>query len=366
MSLSIKRWSSILSGVTACCAFFLGLVMVSACSTDDQTKPLKPLRVATGNCEPFVGEKLPHNGPIAEMISTILVDMGYAPKFKFYDWPMVEVHLKTGYPGLAFPYIKSEERVEDGFQFSDPLYTFEYVLFYRKDRAQEFSSIITLEEIKSRGLKIGRIRGYAKIPSITGDESYVQVSSAAEGFQMLRRSSDGNGSSGKKIDFLLESKAVGLRSLSSRDIAEDKDEFRYLGDNGNRELVSKTSLRIMLSSKAHNSILEKINGSINDNKNQELFDSLRERIGGGTQYAAFLSAENGKAIYGYTSPTERERGFLLPRNTKVLVVKWGVAYTKALDIKNEEQAGDKSRVKLLSGPLRGKVVWVDNDYLTLE
>ena len=121
----------------------------------------------------------------------------------------------------------------------------------------------------------------------------------------------------------------------------------------------------MLSPKSDDVLREKINASINDVKNQEFFDSLRTRIGGRVQDTAFLSAAVDKAIYGYKSASEANKGFLLPRNTKVLVVEWGGSYTAAMDRNNKEQSGDRSRVKLLSGPLRGKIVWVNNEHITL-
>lgn len=347
-----------------CC--FFALMTVNGCSSSDQIKPLKPVRVATGNWEPFVGENLPHNGPLAEMISTVLVDLGYVPEFKFYDWPMVEIHLKTGNPGLAFPYIKSNDRLKEGFQYSDPLYTFEYVLFYHKDREKEFSLLTSLDQIMKKGLHIGRIRGYTKLPAISDKNTYIPVSSTVEGFQLLRKSATGSVSKTKKIDFLLESKIVGLRTLKSQDISQDKDEFKYLGQNGKPELISKASLRVMLSPKYDETLVKKINKAIHNPDNQQIFDSVSERIKATSLDTAYLSANVDKAIFGYKNAENNGARYLLPRNSRVLVVKWGSAYTEAVDSNSNDQVENRSLVKLLSGPLRGKLVWVNNVHITLE
>jgi hypothetical protein len=298
------------------------------------------------------------------MMSTILIDLGYVPEFKFYDWPLAEIHLETGYPGLAFPFIKSKERVEKGFRFSDALHTFDYVLFYHKDREQTFSSITALKDIQDKGLKIGRLRGYAKLASLLHDKNYIEIPNAATGFQMLQTGNDGIVQKGKQIDFLLESKAVGLAALESSQISYDKDDFRFLGQDGRGELISRVSLRVMISPKLDASILHKINLSIKENK--EFFDSLRTRTGSNDQVMAFLAAPVGEIIYGYGGKAASTGKFMIPQNSSVLITEWGQAYSvDALDNHLASVPG-RTQVKLLSGPLKGKVVWVGSQYITLE
>lgn len=334
-------------------------VQLVSCSADNQVKPLKPLRVATGDWAPFVHHQLPHNGPLAKMVSTVLADMGYVPEFRFYDWPMTEIHLKAGYPVIAFPYIESEERKRKGFRFSKPLYNFEYVLFYHYSRATEFSSLRNFKDIVDKNLKIGRIRGYAKLKEISDDASYVEVVSANAGFNQLRTDSK-NG----KIDFLLESKRVGLNLLNSSVVASDRDVFRFLGQEGHKELVSRESLKIMLSPKLNKAILDSINSSIDKPDNKAFFDSLSQSIGVAEPDIAILTGTAGKAITGYSNISRDESSFTIPHNTRVLVLDWGKGF---LMVDGAKPSGmDMSQVKLLDGPLRGKVVWVENRYLTIE
>ncbi|MCU7807381.1 MAG: transporter substrate-binding domain-containing protein [Candidatus Thiodiazotropha sp. (ex Semelilucina semeliformis)] len=356
---------TILTSSITCLAVFLSLSIIAGCSSEDQVNPLKPLRVATGNWQPFVGEELPHGGPLATMISTIFVDLGYVPEFQFYDWPMVEIHLETGYPSLAFPFIKSDERVAKGFRFSNPLHTFDYVLFYHKDRAEEFSTIESFGDLHDMSLKIGRIRGYAKLTSISGDDDYVEVPSAVAGFGMLRRSKHDNTEDGKRIDFLLESKSVGLDILKSRHVASDKGDFMFLGQAGREELISKVSLSIMVSPKMDASILSEINDAIEGNK--RFFDGLRSKMVASNESEANLVSPTGTTIFAYEGRLSDNASFIIPRNSQVLIVEWGEAYTNELHSNSSEFIGfGKSQVKLLNGPSKGRVVWVKNEYISLR
>lgn len=353
--------------VLALGALCLSLGILVGCSSDDQVKPLKPLQVATGNWEPFVGEHLPHNGPLAEMVTTILGDFGYAPEFQFYDWPMVEKQLERGYPALAFPFIESEERKnERGFVFSEPLQVVDYVLFYHKDREAEFSSISSMQDIVDRELKIGRIRGYAKLSAIQGEENYIEAPSAVSGFKMLRRNKHDDGLGGKKIDFLLESRIVGQDILEGEHIDHDKDDFMYLGQAGPTGLISKVNLCIMLSAKLDKDVTAAINESINSPKNREFFENLREKTAHSRPETALLSAPRGKLIYGYARESSDAEVIVIPQNSRVLIMKWGNVYTAANNRVMEDVDPGVSQVKLLNGPLKGKVMWVSGRNITLE
>jgi hypothetical protein len=57
---------------------------------------------------------------------------------------------------------------------------------------------------------------------------------------------------------------------------------------------------------------------------------------------------------------------MIVRNSRVLVNQWGSRYTVAADNNNPPAAAGRSRVKLLSGPASGKVVWVEDRFITLE
>jgi ABC-type amino acid transport substrate-binding protein len=340
------------------------LVYLPSCSSDEQVKPLKPLRVATGEWEPFVGENLPHSGPLAVMVSTILHDLEYVPEYQFFDWNVVEIHLESGYPGFAFPIIISEDRKNKGFSFSEPLHTFDYVLFYKAQRKDEFQSLQSLKQVADAGYKIGRIRGYAKLDAIKSNQAYIEVPTAIAGFEDLADSPQQKAGNEQKIDFLLESKTVGLGILESSHIANDKNDFLYLGQNGRDQLISRASLGLMLSQKVNPELLEKINNSIL--KNKKFFDSLRSRTNATTGATGYLSADDDQLIRGCASLICSDSGILIPRYSRILIVEWGAAYKQPLPATSDSVQAARSHVKLLNGPMRGKLLWVDTKHINLE
>lgn len=351
--------------LTVCEIALITCFIVMGCSSENQVKPLKPLHVGTGNWEPFVGQSLPHYGPVAEMLTNILVDLEYVPEFKFYDWPMVEIHLAAGYPSIAFPFIESKERKKKGFRFSDPLLEFDYVLFFHKKRLREALSLQSLDELMKLDGRIGLIRGYAKLAE-TPDKAYKEVSSTIAGFNQLR---DGEG-----IYYLLESKIVGLRLLEGRYLPDDKNDFMFLGQSNmqtsqeNLSFINKVALRIMLSPKLNPDIINDINDKIKSNKKKPFFHNLENQIMSGNKSSetGYLVSGNHETIYGYLSESDNSQMFALPGKSKVLVIKWGSAYLREIKKTREEIKGGRSKVKLLNGPLRGKVMWVNNRFITLE
>ncbi len=360
----MKLYPDIMIRPMTICILCMICFLTIGCSSENQVKPLKPLHVATGNWEPFVGKNLPHHGPLAEMLSAILVDLHYVPEFKFYDWPMAEIHLESGYPSIAFPYIKSQERIDKGFRFSMPLLKFKYVLFYHKDRYKKAKSITSLNELKNIQGRIGLVRGYAKIPD-TPSRAYREISSTIAGFNQLR---DG------KIDYLLESKNVGLGLLESQYLPDDKNDFMYLGQPDGPhaperlEFISEVALRIMLSPKLKPSILADINEAIMKNKDTVFFQSLERlmKTNANSLDTGFIDTTDNETIYGYFKSSSSKAGCIIPRNSKVLITEWGTAYFEQAKNSYDETGAGRSRVKMLNGPLKGKVMWVNNQHLIIE
>lgn len=341
---------------------FLFLV---GCSSDEQVKPLKPLHVATGNWQPFVGQNMDHYGPMAEMMTTILVDLHYVPEFKFYDWPIAESHLAAGYPSIGFPFIKSSAREESGFRFSEPLVEFDYVLFFYKKHQKQASQIKSLDELMKLKGRIGLIRGYAKLAN-TPDDAYTPVASTLAGFNMLRDGSD--------IDFLLESRVVGMRMLESQAIIDDKDDFMFLGQFSKpgselrSKLINKVGLRIMLSPKLNPGILKHINSAIERSGKKTFFNNLRQEMKNPPTKSetAHLVSDNEYPVQGYRNAEGNEVLHELPQNNFAMVIKWGGAFGEVSSKSHGTQPLGRTKVKLLNGPYKGKVMWVSNSNIILQ
>jgi polar amino acid transport system substrate-binding protein len=349
----------------------LPLFIFAHCSDEKQIKPLKPLTVATGEWEPYVGENLPKNGPVAEMMSAVLAELEYVPVFKFYDWGIVERHLQAGYPSMAFPYLKSEERIKNGFKYSVPIIQLDYVLFYYNPNQDSLSQIKSLETLKAsfdqdgNNMKIAKIKGYSKLSPFDDNIYYMKVNSAVEGFNLLMKDST--------VQYFLESRLVGLAVLKSQELLADKDDFSYLGKSLNENVPDDTALaknsnfHILLSPKVPDQLVADLNEAIG-NLDTLFLNSVKDKILSASELksTAVLNSTTGYPIYGYPNFNENIPIYLLPGNTKVLVMNWHETYQERItepDILNDIL---KSQVKVLNGPLQGKVMWVSSKQIHLE
>lgn len=344
--------------------FVLVSVLLLGCTNSKQAKPLKPISVATGNWEPYVGENLTQNGPVAQMMSVILMELGYLPVFKYYEWGFVDTHLETGYPSFAFPYLMSNDTKR--FKYSDPIVNIDYVLFYYNAKDNNYWKADSIQEITHSNKRIGRIRGYSKLPGIQTDSVYIEVSSAIEGFNMLL---DG------RIDYLLEAKHVGQQLTLSGEIPADSYHFGYLGqaklpiENDDTIFVKNLSFRIKFSPKVSDEFISEINNAINACVSSDYYKSLEAKVNN-TQ-DKFLKAylvvnPKNSLIYGYTDDEKKQPEYLIPTNTKVVVLKWNDIFETKINKKDKLFGKNRSKVKLLNGPLKGKILWIENEQIALE
>ena len=344
---------------------------IAGCNNKNRIKPLKPLTVATGEWEPYVGEQLPKNGPLAELMSAVLADLGYVPIFKFYDWGIVERQVYLGYPSMAFPYLRSKERLDTGFMYSAPITRLDYVLFYHKRTNASADQIRSLEALKSRldqsgnRIKIAKIKGYTKLDPFDTAKYYQQVNSAEEGFNLLIRDST--------VQYFLESRRVGLEILKSNLLLDDKDDFSYLGNSpdpgipDDPALAKKSNFHILLSPRFPVEDTSKLNEAIR--KLDSLFlQTLEEKIAASStvRNEGFLHSRSDDPIYGFSSPEDQGPDCVLPENTRVIVIEWHASYLTMLEERRDFRNDSKSQVKILNGPLRGKVMWVMSTQIHLD
>lgn len=335
----------------------LVMFMCAGCTSGTQVKPLKPIHVATGEWAPFVSQNLENNGPVAQMISTILIELDFIPTFKYYDWGSVHTHLNTGYPSFAFPYMMGNDTLE--YKYSDPIIDLDYVLFFYSEDGGSKCSFDSLDDIVKAGKTIGRIKGYTKLPWIEDDSAYEEVSSSLDGFRML---ADG------KIDFLMEARHAGELLTKSDKILADASNFGYLGksdslgEKDDTTFVSKLSFRIKFSSMVSDEFISSINHSIESAHKTIYYQNLIDKINNPKKesWLAYLKDSDSSLIYGYSGSSVDKFDYILPASTKVVVVEWNRIFCDKITLQGENYSKLRSKVKVLNGPLNGKIVWIEN------
>lgn len=113
---------------TALCGFVICLAIAVGSPAYGET-----LRFATGNdYKPFADESLPNGGLATEVIRAAFERVGQDVEIDVMPWPRVLQMASEGAYDGAFPYIKSEERL-DSFRYSDAITVVDQVAFARKD-----------------------------------------------------------------------------------------------------------------------------------------------------------------------------------------------------------------------------------------
>lgn len=341
---------------------FIVCLIFSSCTRNNQVKPLKPLSIATGNWEPYVGEDLENDGPVAQMISAVLIELGYLPVFNYYEWGFIDTHLETGYPGLAFPFIKESNK--GNFKYSDPIVNLDYVLFWYNENAETAPNYSSVQEIIDSGRKVGRIRGYTGFPGFTPG-NYTEVPVAVEGFKMLAEG---------KIDFLLEAKSAGRALVMSEQVPADASKFTYLGkasspgEKDDTTFVKNLSFRIKFSPKVSDEFIGSINDAISTCTSTEYYRSLIARVNSPATSLteAYLNNPGQSPVYAFSDPVNKDPDYVLPPNTRVVVIQWNRIFTRKIGQNIGIPSQLRSCVKILNGPLEGKVVWVENDQILIS
>ncbi len=340
----------------------IAIFTIAGCNRSTQVKPLKPIHVATGDWEPFVGQNLEDNGPVAQMISSILIEIDYLPEFKFYDWGFVHPHLDAGCPSFAFPYLKGSDTLK--YKYSDPIIKLDYVFFYYDTINTLDYNFKSVDQIVSANKKIGLIKGYTKFPGLDNDSIYTEVSNTIEGFRNLI-----NGD----IDFLLEAKNVGLQLIATDKVKADASHFHYLGKTKEPNIkddsvfVKNLSFRIKFSSKVSNEFIASINSAIKKCSVTDFYKSLEAKVNDIQQehlQAKIISPDH-SVVYAYTSSTKEQVDYILPHSSKVAVLNWNKIFHSKIDKKKKAHAMLRSEVKIINGPLKGRVLWVENKNIEL-
>lgn len=213
-----RRWRSWLAAGLVGVLTFTGFVVIALVIRGDRPPQIRPVAVASGEWAPFVGSDLPNGGPVAEIMGDVLQQAGYEPQLTFSSWSAVDQRTAEGSVFGGFPLVGSAER-SARMILSEPLLSFDYVLFVRADDTVKPTSA---EEL--RGLRVGGIAGYDYWRELEDAATeIVRFDTTVDGFEALQRGD---------IDVFAEGEASGYVALESPDLALDAAQFEVLpGDD---------------------------------------------------------------------------------------------------------------------------------------
>ncbi|MDX1532501.1 MAG: transporter substrate-binding domain-containing protein [Rhodothermales bacterium] len=318
---------------------------------ESSARPVRPIKLATGSWSPFVGPELDQDGPLARIVTEAIQRMGYEPELSFSSWDLTLGKVRRGEVMGAFPFIYSADRAE-AFAFSDTLLTFEYVLFYNRARVPDPAALRPVD-FEAGDYRFGKVEGYEAWPALEeAVPAFALYPTSTEAFRDLAKG---------EIDFLPEGRLPGLDVLHGPDVAADVEAVGYLDAADNPLFGAREGLHLILpKTRAARAFLDGFDAALAELDGSVLYREAVAEIRG-EAVPADLVALQPVAGAAYTR-VFRERGdpatsFFVPAGTRAAVLAWPASFSEAGGAAATEEPW--CRVKLLNGPERGRVVFVD-------
>ncbi len=335
-------------------AFLLGAgyLVFRTTAPSNSLRPAKPVKLATGVWEPYVGPGLKGNGPVCRIVSETVQRMGYEPQFSFSSWDLILAQADMAEVLGVFPFISTRARAER-YEISDPILAFEYVLFFDRSRIENPDGIRTASDIRKGDYRFGRIAGYEVWPELDALVSGLEVVEYDTSAGAFRALANGD------IDFLPEGRIAGLAIVRGAAVSTDAERFGFLDVSRNPVFGATEGLCLLMSkSPESREFLKAFNAKLAKVK-QTLFyrEALAEINRGSSQSLVELRTSPDGGYVKVSLSGGAMRDAYVPAGTRAAVIEWPEAFIGRGQIPPARPV--LCRVKLLNGPLQGRVVRVD-------
>lgn len=301
-------------------------------------RAVQSVQVLTSDWEPYVNPVEENGGTVGEIVVSVLASSGYAAQVTEDNWDSGLEKVDAGTAFGIFPMVKSDERL-DKFEYSEPLVDFRYVLFKRSN--DPVSSEVLAGDLSQ--VRVGRIDGYDYWPQLDASGAdFRDFPSTSAGFQALR---DG------EIDFLAESDVVGNATLTSAEFVGDASWFEIV-ESDNPALSSTDSVYFLVrKSDLSSAVMERFNQSLEQFKQSERYRELVSSLGGVPDDVILV----GDGLVEVSGPAGEPLG-AIPPGVRARVVAWP----------DELHPGSRLEVKMLDGPLAGRIATVDLEHVEVS
>lgn len=307
-------------------------------------------KVTTDEWYPYTSKE--HNGFIEQIVTEVLdvSNIKYTIDYTNFEQGYKDT-LNNTYDG-TFPYFVTKDR-EKSVLYSDPLFEAENVLFYNKDRFKnDVKNIYTY--------RIGLVKGYAyKNIDINKFKNIVYLDNDLVGFDMLYKG---------KIDLLPSNKLVAIHIIKKyfNDFYSNMD---YLKDE---RFISKDFLYLIYNKNEENKgVLKTFNASLKKLKKSGKYKQIilenRQLINAKLSNVIKLvnNTESFPMVVATDSPNAKEK-YMIPRGTKAIVLEWSKHFKEKGSLKIYDEMFKKTKVRIVNGPLKGKILYVENMYIEIE
>jgi polar amino acid transport system substrate-binding protein len=220
--------------------------------------------LATGEWEPYTSETLDQYGFFTEIVTAIITEMGYRPKYIFVPWKRAELMVKYGQAFATFPFIITDERKKD-FDFSERIFRSRGLFFYTTKR---FDNEVDFEELRDlKPYVIGGVLGYWYDSLF--EKAHIEPHYVASEQQLIKMLYT------KRVDLVPTDELVGW-SIIRQLYPDDMDVFRTVDTP-----LNESSFHVMISKKYPHAkdLTEQFNLSLERIRLKKIYSKILEKYG---------------------------------------------------------------------------------------
>ncbi|WP_169928791.1 substrate-binding periplasmic protein [Brachybacterium ginsengisoli] len=292
----------------------------------------QPLQISTSEWLPYISPDLPDDGPVAAMLTEVFGRAGYSPEFVFGTWPRAERDVRSGATIGMAPVIVSETRSSFAL-YTDPLLDFTYTLHGRKGADLDAFS----DRADLKGVRVARIDGYKYWDALDrSGATFIDYPSSLAAFTAVK---DG------EADVVAEGSIAGRSVLESAAFGGDASDYAEVAPR--TDLTSSTQgLHLLIKDTPEGRTLQKqFNAALEDFRGSEDYDRL---VAGLTDTSAEVVLDSAAGGAVELMDADGEPMGSTPSGTQAFVARWP----------DDAPASDTLiAVKVLDGPLRGRLLW---------
>lgn len=291
------------------------------------------------------------NGIIDQIIVETLnnADIKFVIQYHSFDNGYKSI-LKKQYDAI-YPYFYTKDRAKD-MLYSKSLFDVENVLFYNKEKFNN-----DLKNIYNH--KIGFVRGYAyKNIDMKKFTNITYLDNELIAFDMLNKG---------ELDLLPSNKLVGIHFIKKyfNDFYTNIDYIR------NKQFITTDSLHFLLAKNNENQkLLKRFNSSLEElrikGKYKEIILKNNQLVNARLSNDIKLvnNTDSFPVVVATDSLASKEH-YMLPRGTKAIVLEWSKHFKEKGNLKIYDEMFKKTKVRIINGPLKGKVLYVENMYIEI-
>lgn len=292
-----------------------------------------------------------NKGIVTEIVHVVLNKQKYKLDFNsFHDGYFATKNNKYI---ATFPYFKTKQR-EKEMLYSDELLKVKNVIFYNKNKFNE-NNINNIY-----GYTIGIVKGYEyKNIDINKFKNIKSFESELIAFEMLNKG---------LIELLPSNKLTGIHIIKKY----YNDFYSRMDIIKNKKYISVDTMHLIVKKNTQNQrFIKKFNNSLKEIKRNGKYHKvlLQNRKYLEPNISNFVKLVNNTEAFPMVTATLKRdsvKKFMIPRGTKAIVLQWSKHFIKEGNIKIFDEMFKKTKVKIINGPLKGKILFVDNMFIEIE